>query len=188
MPASNPIPWPSPREDRDLDEDSLVLLAARGDRSAFGELFQRYARVVHAILLARVPVADADDLVQDVFISALRNLPALREPAAFRGWLASIARNRAADYHRQHRATAGLEEAESAVRSADGHHAQSSAILDVISNLPATYRETLLMRLVEGMTGPEIALRTGLTHSSVRVNLCRGMKILREKLGGSNTL
>jgi RNA polymerase sigma-70 factor (ECF subfamily) len=32
------------------------------------------------------------------------------------------------------------------------------------------------------MTGPEIAARTGLTHSSVRVNLCRGMKLLREQL------
>ena len=40
-----------------------------------------------------------------------------------------------------------------------------------------------MLRLVEGMTGPEIAARTGLTHGSVRVNLCRGMQLLREKLG-----
>jgi len=38
------------------------------------------------------------------------------------------------------------------------------------------------MRLVEGMTGPEIALRTGLTADSVRVNLHRGMRLLREAL------
>jgi RNA polymerase sigma-70 factor (ECF subfamily) len=170
--------------ERDLEEEKFVLLAAGGDRSAFGELYQRYARVVHAILLARVPPADADDLVQDVFISAMRNLPALRAPAAFRGWLASIARNRAADYHRHHRATASLEETEPAGAAVDGHHMQAEAIVAIISKLPETYRETLLMRLVEGMTGPEIALRTGLTHSSVRVNLCRGMKILRERLGG----
>jgi RNA polymerase sigma-70 factor (ECF subfamily) len=49
--------------------------------------------------------------------------------------------------------------------------------------LPETYRETLLLRLVEGMTGPEIAARTGLTSGSVRVNLHRGMQQLREKLG-----
>ena len=42
--------------------------------------------------------------------------------------------------------------------------------------------DTLALRLVEGMTGPEIAERTGLTHGSVRVNLHRGMKMLREKL------
>jgi RNA polymerase sigma-70 factor, ECF subfamily len=169
--------------ERDLEEEDLILLATRGDRAAFGELYQRYARVVHAILLARVPPGDADDLVQDVFISALRNLPALRAPAAFKGWLAAIARNRAADYHRHHHATANLDEADSTAGSTDGRHTQASAILDVIAKLPDAYRETLLMRLVEGMTGPEIALRTGLTHSSVRVNLCRGMKILRERLG-----
>jgi RNA polymerase sigma-70 factor (ECF subfamily) len=50
--------------------------------------------------------------------------------------------------------------------------------------LPEAYRETLLMRLVEGLTGPEIALRTGLTPDSVRVNLHRGMKLLRERLDG----
>ena len=42
--------------------------------------------------------------------------------------------------------------------------------------------ETLVLRLVEGMTGPEIAERTGLTAASVRVNLHRGMKMLREQL------
>ncbi len=47
-------------------------------------------------------------------------------------------------------------------------------------------RETLILRLVEGMTGPEIAARTGLTPGSVRVNLHRGMQQLREKLGASS--
>jgi RNA polymerase sigma-70 factor, ECF subfamily len=42
-----------------------------------------------------------------------------------------------------------------------------------------------VLRLVEGMTGPEIAARTGLTPASVRVNLHRGMKQLRERLEGS---
>jgi len=55
-------------------------------------------------------------------------------------------------------------------------------VLDVIRKLPDAYRETLLMRLVEGMSGLEIADRTGLSAGSVRVNLHRGMKLLREKL------
>jgi RNA polymerase sigma-70 factor (ECF subfamily) len=49
-------------------------------------------------------------------------------------------------------------------------------------SLSETYRETLILRLVEGMTGPEIAARTGMTHGSVRVNLHRGMEQLRAKL------
>jgi RNA polymerase sigma-70 factor (ECF subfamily) len=55
-------------------------------------------------------------------------------------------------------------------------------VLAVIQTLPDAYRETLVLRLVEGMTGPEIAARTGLTEGSVRVNLHRGMKQLRERL------
>ena len=51
-----------------------------------------------------------------------------------------------------------------------------------LRSLPEAYRETLVLRLVEGLTGPEIADRTGLTAASVRVNLHRGMKRLRETL------
>lgn len=59
-------------------------------------------------------------------------------------------------------------------------------ILAYVRSLPETYRETLILRLVEGMTGPEIATRTGLTPGSVRVNLHRGMQQLREKLAQSS--
>ena len=58
--------------------------------------------------------------------------------------------------------------------------------LRAIRCLPETYRETLIMRLVEGLTGPEIAERTGMTPDSVRVHLHRGIKLLRERLGGND--
>ena len=54
--------------------------------------------------------------------------------------------------------------------------------LEAIRALPEAYRETLLLRLVEGLTGPEIAERTGLSPGSVRVNLHRGMALLRTAL------
>ena len=56
-------------------------------------------------------------------------------------------------------------------------------MLEVIRGLPETYQETLILRLVEGLTGPQIATCTGLTEGSVRVNLHRGMNMLRDKLG-----
>jgi RNA polymerase sigma-70 factor (ECF subfamily) len=169
------------------DDDGLVRAAAAGDRAAFGEIYVRYARMVHAILLVRVPPSDAEDLVQDVFLSAMRQLKGLRSAAAFRGWLGSIARNRAIDFFRGARAETPLEEAcaRQPVAAAGQHNElESHVALDAIRRLPEAYRETLLMRLVEGMTGPEIARRTGLTPESVRVNLCRGMKLLREALEG----
>ena len=60
---------------------------------------------------------------------------------------------------------------------------EAAEILESVRGLPEAYRETLILRLVEGMTGPEIAAKTGLSHGSVRVNLNRGMQQLREKLG-----
>ena len=56
-------------------------------------------------------------------------------------------------------------------------------VLAALRELPHAYRETLVLRLVEGMTGPEIAEKTGLQPGSVRVNLHRGMKLLRRRLG-----
>src|SRR5262247_2216194 len=82
------------------EDDGLIAAAAEGDRGAFGELYVRYARMVHGILLARVPPNEAEDLVQDVFMSAMRQLRGLRTAAAFRGWLCAIARHRAIDYFR----------------------------------------------------------------------------------------
>jgi len=166
------------------EDDGLVRAAAAGDRAAFGELYVRYARLVHGILLARVPPAEADDLVQDVFLSAMRQLRGLRTVTAFRGWLAAIARNRAMDHFRQSRPNVPLEENmkhEAPVRDTG---LDALEVLDLIRRLPEAYREPMILRLVEGMTGPEIAQQTGLTADSVRVNLCRGMKMLRGLLGG----
>jgi RNA polymerase sigma-70 factor, ECF subfamily len=164
---------------------SVVEAARRGDRQAFGSLYSRYVRMVHGVLLARVPRSDVDDLVQDVFLSAMDRLPALREAAAFPGWLASIARNRATDFLRRRRIPTEELIEEPAARDTDTSAAL--AVLSEIRALPEAYRETLVLRLVEGLTGPEIAERTGLTHASVRVNLHRGMKQLRARLERSTT-
>src|SRR5882762_1553338 len=158
----------------------LVKAVLGGDRNVFGRLYDLYTPLVHGILLARVPRAEVDDLVQDIFLHALKKLHTLRDSAAFGPWIAMIARNRAMDYHRRSRETVEVTED---LRSTDSSVSKAREILEMIRGLPEAYRETLVLRLVEGMTGPEIAARTGLTPASVRVNLHRGMKLLREKLG-----
>lgn len=179
--------WPVAKSSED---DSLVSAARDGDRAAFGRLYDRYARMVHGILLARVPPREVNDLVQEVFLAALRQLHALRDVSRFGAWLGSITRNRANDYFRksipENNLTEPVNEEQPANRTTnDAAEREAAAILAVIRSLPETYREPLILRLVEGMTGPEIAARTGLTHGSVRVNLYRGMQLLREKLGES---
>jgi RNA polymerase sigma-70 factor, ECF subfamily len=178
----------------DVSADSALVLAARaGDRTALGELYLRYARMVHGILLAKVPAGEVEDLVQDVFLKALPRLRELRDVSRFGPWLAAITRNRAHDYHRQARTRPVLTESfeeeheEHVSTSHQASDAEAAMILEIVRSLPEAYRETLILRLVEGMTGPEIAARTGLTPGSVRVNLHRGMQQLREKLAQAST-
>ena len=161
-------------------EVTLVGAVLEGDRESFARLYELYARLVHGILLARVPRAEVDDLVQDIFLHAFKKLHTLRDAAAFGPWIAMIARNRAVDFHRRSKETVEINDD---LRGSDTHDSKAQEILELIRSLPEAYRETLVLRLVEGMTGPEIAARTGLTAASVRVNLHRGMKLLREQLG-----
>jgi RNA polymerase sigma-70 factor (ECF subfamily) len=159
---------------------ATIRAVADGDQDAFARLYADYVRMVHAILLGRVPRRDVDDLVQDVFITVYTRIRELREPGAFGGWIATIARNRATDHLRQSREQVELPDE---LPGGDPIDTETFAVLDIVRALPETYRDTLLMRLVEGMSGNEIAERSGLTPASVRVNLHRGMKLLREKLG-----
>ena len=170
---------PAP-EVRDATISELVVAARGGSQVAFGTLYQRFHRAVHAIALARVSAGDAGDVVQDVFADAWQKLPALREPAAFAGWLMTMARHRAIDVARRRRPV------DTTVEASVGPtpRAEAAAALAAIRELPETYRETLIMRLVEGLSGPEIAERTGMTPDSVRVHLSRGLKLLRQRLEG----
>ncbi len=161
-------------------EAMLVTAVVEGNRDQFAQLYDLYAPLVHGILLARVPRNEVADLVQDIFLHALKKLHTLRDRSAFGPWIAMIARNRAMDFHRQSRETVAVTDD---LGSTNSSGAKATEMLEIIRSLPDAYRETLVLRLVEGMTGPEIATRTGLTPASVRVNLHRGMKLLREKLG-----
>lgn len=106
----------------------------------------------------------------------------LREPAAFGGWIAALARRSAADHYRGQRVEVELTDIY-ANRDAPDTTARAHEAIAAIRALPEAYRETLLLRLLEGCSGAEIAQLCGLTPDSVRVNLHRGFKLLRERLG-----
>jgi RNA polymerase sigma-70 factor (ECF subfamily) len=137
---------------------------------------------VHGIVLVHVAAADAADVTQEIFVQAWTEIGRLREPAAFGGWVGAIARRRSIDHVRRRRELTSLD----VTASAPGTQhlaAEAAEALRAIRELPEAYRETLVLRLVEGLSGPEIADLTGLTPDSVRVNLHRGFKLLRERLG-----
>jgi RNA polymerase sigma-70 factor, ECF subfamily len=108
----------------------------------------------------------------------MRQLSKLRDLRAFGTWLAQIARRRAVDYFRYGDAAEPLPPN----LKTDPVDEESWFLLSAIRRLPEAYRETLIMRFVENLTGPEIASLTGLTPASVRVNLHRGVVLLRDQL------
>jgi RNA polymerase sigma-70 factor (ECF subfamily) len=159
----------------------LVKDAQSGDTSAFAQLYQRYAGMVHLIAMSRLPSDEIADVVQETFLRALCRLKSLRVPEAFGPWLSSIARNIVFDVERK-RAAAVAQDEEPLHTATQHEDMQAGAAVRAIRTLPKAYRKTIAMRVLHGMTGPEIARRTGLTVGSVRVNLHRGMKLLRERM------
>ena len=170
----------TPTAEKPKPEIVLVERVKAGDEQAFGDLYKIFAPMVHGVVLARVPRDEAADIVQEVFLTAYRKIKDLRDVNAFGAWLAQIARNQANEFYRRAKQTEELPEEFCGNKT---HFSEANEILAAIMSLPETYKETLILRLVEGMTGQEIADRSGLTPESVRVNLHRGMKLLREKLG-----
>jgi RNA polymerase sigma-70 factor, ECF subfamily len=168
-------------EQPESEVGGLIAAARAGNRAAFGHLYGRYARMVHGIALVQLRSQDADDVVQEVFARALAQLHTLRNLHAFGEWLAAIARHVIVDVirARPHRADPSEEPS---IHESQHDQLEARRALDAIRALPEAYRDTVMLRLVEGMTGPEIAERTGLTPGSVRVNLHRGLKMLRERL------
>lgn len=180
---------------------AATLAAARaGDAAAFDALHRRFAGVVHGIALARVGPDDADDVTQEVFLTLHRRLGDVREPAALPGWVCAVATHAAVDRARRR---AREREVERAVGDPGAREARPLALpaapgadaagggddaalraraLAALQTLPEAYREALVWRLVEGLTGPEIAARTGRSPGAVRVHLCKGLALLRARL------
>src|SRR5438552_2494999 len=88
----------------ECSDHDLVAAVRRGDERAFEQLYQRYQRRVAAYIYGMVSdYGRAEDLTQDVFISALRRMRATERPIAFRPWIYEIAKNACIDQFRRAR-------------------------------------------------------------------------------------
>src|SRR5260370_41692790 len=113
--------------------------------------------MVHGILVARVPPREVDDLVQEVFLLALRQLHSLRDLSRFGAWLGTITRNRANDYFRKaiphEKVTEPVSESQAERRTDnDAAEQEAAVILDTGRGPPESYREARTRRLVRGRT------------------------------------
>lgn len=164
-----------------FDIAHAVAAARRGSQAAFVQLYRRFLPLVHGILLGRFRPALADELTQECFARAFARLAQLKEAHKFGAWIATMARRIVPSEPGRELQSDGEVDGVSAAAAPD-ERAEAERILRTVASLPEAYRETLLLRLVEGLSGPEIAALTGLTPDSVRVNLHRGMEKLRAAL------
>lgn len=179
MPAAGATEVSSPGE----GVGEIVESARRGSAAAFDELYRRYAKSVHAILVLRLDREEAQEATQEVFLAAYRKLADLREPSRFGPWIHAVARNAAITRMRQQQSRPRREALTDLPAPAPAAEDDlRERVLRHLRTLPDAYQETLAMRLIDGMGGPEIAAATGLTPASVRVNLHRGMELLKALL------
>jgi RNA polymerase sigma-70 factor, ECF subfamily len=169
----------------------LVRRARDGDRDAYETLVRRYLNTAYAVALAELADrSDAEDAVQDSFITALERLDDCRDPAAFAGWLRRIVRNRARSVRRRERVreTESLESAGSAASLRNpGRDLERSEVRrrleTALATLTEVQRRVVLMHDLEGYRHREIAVELDIPEGTVRSHLFFARRALREQLG-----
>lgn len=177
---------------------NLVIDAQRGNRPALEELVRRTSRLVYARLYLETGDAhQAEDLTQETYLQAVRSLKTLQKVNQFRSWLFTIADNVLIDSirnrTRQKRAEPPRSPSEvlNGVASPGASPEQAALadeerqkILAVVRSLPDDYRMPLMLRYFAGADYETMEVQLGLTNGALRGMLHRGLKMLREKLGG----
>jgi RNA polymerase sigma-70 factor, ECF subfamily len=180
---------PAAEAEEPSDAD-LVARARGGETGAFEALVKRHIRAAHAVALAVLAEqADADDAVQDGFLSALQHLDSCSPAEKFRAWLLTIVRNRAFDMRRRGRVRSveALDEGTAHTNEPSPLEMAERSELNVrlqaaIGTLTDTQREVLIMHDVQGWKHADIAHLLGLAESTVRVHLLHARRRLRTLL------
>ncbi|MDX2131082.1 MAG: sigma-70 family RNA polymerase sigma factor [Planctomycetota bacterium] len=161
--------------------------ALAGDRESVERLWQRHRRWVAAILLAYKPRwADLDDLLQDVAVSVVRKVHELRDPAAVRPWLRTVAINAAHAAGRTAKRRGRDERLEERDAPAEPGRPggtppdEGGRLLELAATLPEGYREPLLLKAVQGLSYREIGQILGLPETTIETRIARGRRRLRE--------
>ena len=186
------------RQEHAASDAELVARSRDGDAVAFGRLVRRHLPAAEAAALAVVGErADAEDVCQDAFVSALEHIERCRPEEKFRPWLLAIVRNGALDLRRRQkvRAAEPLEAADVARRGDEGDAASplrdaeraeiGAHLRAALERLTDVRREVVLLHDLEGWTHREIARHLGLAEGTTRAHLFWARRRLREILGGT---
>ncbi len=178
-----------PVTDAQLVADSLA-----GDREAFGRIVARYQRLLSSLAYSATgSLSESEDLAQEAFVDAWRQLASLREPDKLRPWLCAILRHkvgrlRRTDRKEPVRRAEGLEKAdETPSTDTPAEHLaidkEEQAILwGALEQVPDLYREPLVLYYRENRSVEHVAVALDLTEDAVKQRLARGRRILQERV------
>lgn len=175
-----------------LDDRRLVELHLAGDWAAFRQIVERYQAMICGLAVSACgDVARSEDLAQEVFIAAWRQLPKLREPEKLRAWLCGIARNLIySSLRRQGRTPTARAEALSpetpASEGSPQDHAisaeESAMMWRALESMAETYREPMVLYYREHRSVPAVAATLEISEDTVRQRLARGRAMLSERM------
>ena len=168
--------------------DDLIARCRAGDRAAHYRIYKLYSRSMYNVgYRITGNFQDAEDALQEAFISAFRNLDHYRGDATFGAWLKRIVVNKSINVlkKRRHEAMPGDEGWDVAEEDSGGDYKDNLTVERVkkaIEELPDGYRAVLSLYLLEGYDHQEIAEILGITESTSKSQLNRAKGKLREKL------
>jgi RNA polymerase sigma factor (sigma-70 family) len=193
-----PRPSATTRSAGEVTDHQLVTAVRAGDDRAFERLYERYHRRIAAYIYGMVnDYARAEDIAQDVFISALRRMRETERSIAFKPWIYEIAKNACIDqFRRSRRAEEVSYDAEDGLGAADYGRLVTSGptpdaavdqklsldhLCGAFGGLSETHHEILVMRELEGLSYREIGERLGMSRPSVESTLFRARRRLTEE-------
>ncbi len=173
-----------------MPEETIVQLVEsvlNGDDNAFTSLVKQHQSVVFNLARQNCPrSADAEDIAQDAFVRAYRNLRKLRNPARFSSWLYGITVNVAREHARKRPAFVPLDSVPepAAPKTDNAVSDKENKLLAAISRLPEKYRIPLTLRYTNKMKYRAIGEALGLDEKTARTRVHRARTMLRAALTG----
>lgn len=170
-----------------------VMLAANGDRDAFVRLVDAHANVVTRIALAIVrDLPASQDIAQEVFLVAWKDLRKLRNPESFLPWMRQVTRNRAHSWLREQSAHVSDRDTDAILAAAVDprltppevleREEQQRIVDEVIGSLPDEAREVITLYYSEGRSVKQVADLLGLSEDVVKKRMSRARERIREDL------
>jgi len=173
-----------------VTDAELVALSRSGHRDAFATIIARYQSLICAITYNSCGnAARSEELAQDTFVAAWRDLGGLHEPAKLKSWLCGIARNLVQNsLRRDHQVPTARAEPLSPELTDAGASPSEKAVSEeeerlvwrTLASIPADYREPMILYYREGQSASAVAAALDLTEEAVWQRLSRGRAMLRK--------